>query len=319
MKNSVLTLTSTSAAMHFLMILMPALSVVSALPSRVSEPRNLGFFMRVRPATPSITPASSSSSPTLLPSPSAGPVFSEWSSWSNCSRKCTQKRKRSCLTPASCGANVMIERRACPRKTSADGSIKACQPRREARHQTFLKRLLSDIYDPAEEEDSALTMEEFLYSDWTVWSRCSRSCRQKRFKECQFPLLCGRKMILEERGCFPEGTRCSEMKRNNATYGRTKIVFKGDAEAETAITDDEVDDDESHEEIDAFEAPKEVPRNEGRRERKRERKTKNETAASFGDFECGMRPTFNPRRLRIIGGTLSRRGAWPWQVSVMNR
>ena len=69
----------------------------------------------------------------------------------------------------------------------------------------------------------------------------------------------------------------------------------------------------------AAEATKDGQRNEGRREKKRDRKGRNETAIAFGEFECGLRPTFNPRRLRIIGGTLSRRGAWPWQVSVMNR
>ena len=312
--------------MQFLVVFvaMPLFSAAmpSTSPLHIESP-HLGVFMRARPATTTSDNSAPSSSD------STGPAFSEWSEWSNCSTKCTQRRRRQCLTPGACGRNVIIEKRECPEKKLADGSlIESCQPKRDARHQTFLKRLLSDIYDPAREEESALTMEEFLYSDWTIWSRCSRTCRQKRFKECQFPLLCGRKLILEERGCYPEGTRCSEMKRNNETYNRTKIVFKGD-------DGDDEDVDEMEEQEGDFLGPdppvdadvvegvstptKEEPRTEGRRERKREKRVKNETAIAFGDFECGQRPTFNPRRLRIIGGTLSRRGAWPWQVSVMNR
>lgn len=175
----------------------------------------LGTFLRVQPASISSTPSTSDSSPS----------FSQWSEWSICSSKCSQRRKRSCLTPYVCGKNVMIERRACPQTSSTDASGNAisCVPQRRhapRRHQTFIKRLLSDIYDPAREEESTLTMEEFLYSDWSVWSRCSRSCHQRRSKECQFPLLCGRKMILEERSCFPEGTKCAEMKRNSHAYNR---------------------------------------------------------------------------------------------------
>ena len=52
-------------------------------------------------------------------------------------------------------------------------------------------------------------------------------------------LTCLSKMILEERSCFPEGTRCSEMKRNNNTYNRTKIVYRGDEEPEAALGEKE--------------------------------------------------------------------------------
>ena len=126
---------------------------------------------------------------------------------------------------------------------------------------------------------------------------------------------------MEERSCFPEGTRCSEMKRNNNTYNRTKIVYRGDEEPEAALGEKEEEERQEEEEREerTEEAVKDGPKTDGRSEKRREKKEKNETAIAFGDFECGMKPSFNPRRLRIIGGTLSRRGGWPWQVSVMNR
>ena len=337
----------TSTTMYFFVIALPILSMAAsqAVDALRSDLPNSGLFMRVRPGAINTGIGNPRSNYPPPSSPrhhsSGGPSFSEWSVWSNCSSKCTQRRKRTCLTPGACGRNVIIERRECPEKRTPEGLVIPCvqqqpqQTKRDARHQTFLKRLLSDIYDPTREEESTLTMEEFLYSDWSSWSHCSRSCRQKRFKECQFPLLCGRKMILEERGCFPEGTRCSEMKRNIGSYNRTKIVYGGDDDniEEPPMEQDDFrgpDEDESGENdfdgaaaapstTSATEATKDGQRNEGRREKKRDRKGRNETAIAFGEFECGLRPTFNPRRLRIIGGTLSRRGAWPWQVSVMNR
>ena len=316
----------TKTTMHIFALMMPLLSITASTASKSFhiESPNLGVFLRVRPA-PHNSAAAAPSSSSLEP---AAATYSQWSTWSNCSSKCAQRRRRACLTPLACGENVIIEKRACPDVRGPTGLVESCRPKSgdgiKRRHQTFLKRLLSDIYDPAREEESTLTMEEFLYSDWTVWSRCSRSCHQRRSKECQFPLLCGRKMILEERSCFPEGTRCSEMKRNNNTYNRTKIVYRGDEEEPEAAFGEKEEEEERQEEKEeerTEEAVKDGPKTtDGRSEKRRgEKKEKNETAIAFGDFECGMKPSFNPRRLRIIGGTLSRRGGWPWQVSVMNR
>lgn len=41
-------------------------------------------------------------------------LFSQWSSWSECDRKCRQKRSRKCVSRRKCGSIKQTEERDCP-------------------------------------------------------------------------------------------------------------------------------------------------------------------------------------------------------------
>lgn len=40
-------------------------------------------------------------------------LYSSWSTWSRCNRKCKQIRTRHCRNPSECGTNLLREERAC--------------------------------------------------------------------------------------------------------------------------------------------------------------------------------------------------------------
>lgn len=41
-------------------------------------------------------------------------LFSPWSSWSDCDKKCRQKRSRKCVSRRKCGSVKQIEEKSCP-------------------------------------------------------------------------------------------------------------------------------------------------------------------------------------------------------------
>lgn len=41
-------------------------------------------------------------------------IFSTWSTWSDCDKRCKQKRSRNCVSRRKCGGVKQIEERSCP-------------------------------------------------------------------------------------------------------------------------------------------------------------------------------------------------------------
>ena len=47
-----------------------------------------------------------------------------------------------------------------------------------------------------------------LYNEWSSWSMCTRSCKQRRFRTCAMKNWCKNVLLMEEANCYHKGTNC---------------------------------------------------------------------------------------------------------------
>ncbi|KAI8797433.1 suppressor of tumorigenicity 14 protein, partial [Biomphalaria glabrata] len=104
--------------------------------------------------------------------------YNEWSKWSSCTRKCDQTRVRRCRIPEECGRSWVKEKRTCIQEkgTCYPLTYKVIGMQKRNR---LIEELLYDI----------------LYAQWTAWGPCTRSCRQRRQRECKQKSICVRSYI----------------------------------------------------------------------------------------------------------------------------
>lgn len=114
-------------------------------------------------------------------------VYSAWSAWGPCSDFCQQSRKRLCKKDSQCGKSYIKEKRKCKSK-------KSCSKRSKRKYIKLLglrksDKLVTEI------------LYNILYSSWTPWSACNRSCKKLRKRKCIQSTMCGKSYIQEERMC----------------------------------------------------------------------------------------------------------------------
>lgn len=150
------------------------------------------------------------------------------------------------------------------------------------------------------------------YSKWSRWSRCSTKCVTRRFKKCRphAKPICGSDIIREIAYCYTEGSFCEE-------WIHSQITKLSSVESTTTTTTTK------------------APRSSRRRT---ESPLSNAISSNFygsslsankrkdnskaQNLQCGfpsIRSKNNDFTLKIIGGKVARRGAWPWQVAILNR
>ena len=92
-------------------------------------------------------------------------IYTPWSRWSKCRRKCKQIRKRMCAMPEICGKNILKEERPCKR----------CSRRKKSNFRIVKRIKLS------RRAKGLLRLNRAFYSKWTRWSKCSsRTCTTSR-------------------------------------------------------------------------------------------------------------------------------------------
>ncbi|XP_060077752.1 putative serine protease 42 [Ylistrum balloti] len=192
--------------------------------------------------------------------------YSKWSKWSNCNRHCEQSRVRRCKNRKYCGTSFLKEKRHCRKQKGVCSSLsyKVIGFRRNR----LMEKILYDL----------------LYDEWSLWGRCKRSCRKRRFRTCKEPRICGNSYIQQERDCKLPGTLCEK-----------KYTLRSDEENSSVIKQ--------------VEAPGPSGK-EG---------THDVAAPTLKDISnvCGerkMRGSF-----RIVGGQEARPNSWPWQVAILTR
>jgi hypothetical protein len=57
---------------------------------------------------------------------------------------------------------------------------------------------------------------DLMYSKWSDWSPCLRSCQKRRIRECDIPALCRDTVLIQVRRCFA-GTKCGKSNNNADT------------------------------------------------------------------------------------------------------
>lgn len=159
------------------------------------------------------------------------------------------------------------------------------------------------------------------YSKWSRWSRCSGKCVTRRLKKCKPHArhICGSDVIREIAYCYTEGSFCEEWIHSQITK-LNSIDSKVTTTTTTTTT--------------------KAPRGSRRRTESplsntispnfygsSYTATNNKKRTNFDynkpqNFQCGFPSIRNKNAdftLKIIGGKVSKRGAWPWQVAILNR
>lgn len=121
-------------------------------------------------------------------------IYTEWSSWGACSKGCQQSRKRRCKKESQCGKSYIKEKRKCKSKG-------VCSKRSNRKYVKLLGLRKSDKLVKQ-------ILYKILYSAWTPWTVCSRSCKKQRYRKCVQPAMCGASYIQEERQCKKTSLVC---------------------------------------------------------------------------------------------------------------
>lgn len=127
-----------------------------------------------------------------------------------------------------------------------------------------------------------------IYEPWSQWTECSASCQTNRFRLCSAPVHCGSSVIQEQAFCYVKGSVCERIFRRRR---------KNTANAAKPLNGDQ--------------KPKSVSSG---------KETEDWSSGSPLPEECGLaNASSTDMALKIIGGHLTVRGKWPWQVAVLNR
>ncbi|XP_069947479.1 uncharacterized protein [Cherax quadricarinatus] len=214
-----------------------------------------------------------------------GGLYTDWTNWSRCSRRCKQRRRRSCRVPAVCGTAVLKEERSC-----TGGRCSGRRPFHIIRPEEFSKQ------PPRNDMRVLLNFNSMFYTRWSRWSACSRSCLTRRYRSCKYPLFCGERVVHEEAYCYIEGSLCEKWYRRNRQHPRKRPT--------------PLDEDDNETTPPASSRSSTI--------------TVSSSSLSLSERtlpqECGVSNVTKPAwSMRIIGGRTAQPGEWPWQVVILNR
>ncbi|XP_060568257.1 transmembrane protease serine 11D-like [Ruditapes philippinarum] len=216
-------------------------------------------------------------------------VYTEWSSWGTCSKGCQQSRKRRCKKEAQCGRSYIKEKRKCKSKGT-------CSKRSKRKYVKLLGLRKSDKLVKQ-------ILYKILYSAWTPWTVCSRSCKKQRYRKCIQPAMCGASFIQEERQCKRSSLVC-----------RKQYILR------TFVPDDDDDDpDDAVKKIQNITktfisnstSDKLGPKGSDGKMKSNSPILKNLT------MSCGLQPKVTSRSYRVVGGEVVGKHEWPWQVAIL--
>lgn len=205
-------------------------------------------------------------------------IYSEWSKWSKCRKRCKQVRTRVCKSPAFCQSTILKEERNC----TGD----RCQARTNSDRQDTSHSHSQFVDNHRGRGRSSqfrvlYHLQSYVYSQWSEWSSCTKTCHTRRYRACEMKQICGNSIIQEDALCYTQGSSCEKLYKSKTR--------------------------ESNEE-------------ENREEMELNMKQINNTS-QIDDQNCGFSsfPNDVSRLLRIIGGREANKGRWPWIVAILNR
>ncbi|KAK3878927.1 hypothetical protein Pcinc_016470 [Petrolisthes cinctipes] len=222
-----------------------------------------------------------------------GNLYTGWSTWSRCSRRCKQRRRRSCRVSAVCGKAVLKEERGC-----AGGRCSGRRPFHIIRAEEFSHQ------PPRNDMRVLLNFNSMFYTRWSRWSTCTRSCLTRRYRSCKYPLFCGGSVVHEEAYCYVEGSLCEKWYRRSSSSSSS--TRPGPHHNPPPSRDRHVT---SLSPTSSTASMTNWP----------SQSTPTPSSSTLSG-ECGMsQVTQPPWDLKIIGGRPAQPGEWPWQVVILNK
>ncbi|XP_065331716.1 vitamin K-dependent protein C-like [Cloeon dipterum] len=138
--------------------------------------------------------------------------------------------------------------------------------------------------------------DDHLFTKWTKWSPCSRSCISSRIRRCKFSGKCTSSIEKEEAFCYAKDSLCYK-------WIHEQVCNVDEYEEAVDYTEyyDYGEDDASEEDVDEESEEEDTPKRQS------------------SVLKCGISPHKNSFWTRIIGGRPSTKGHWPWQVAILNK
>ena len=247
-------------------------------------------------------------------------IYTKWSKWSRCRKKCKQVRKRYCTVPAICGQNVLREERPCRGKRAQQRGPRKCRKRRKKDNFHIVdRRKLSQT------TRGMLRYKREFYRKWSKWLPCSKTCKTLRTRKCKYRDVCGSSSVHEEAYCYTDGSLCEDWFMAGKPLSLVEKYLHGGKELDG--------DDETGNSIasdygkgSSGRMPKiSIPSYNDVRpfcgvRSSAESRTSNPVAAPLRSISvAAASPNNSPLALKIIGGREAARGHWPWQVAVLNK
>lgn len=128
-------------------------------------------------------------------------IYSEWTPWSRCRKRCKQVRTRVCIAQEYCSSTILKEERNCTGgRCKKIPEIQSNQNiHQENGHKG--KAQFRVLYH----------LQGFVYSQWSEWSPCTKSCRTRRYRACEMTSVCGNSVIQEDAICYIKGSQCEQL------------------------------------------------------------------------------------------------------------
>ena len=165
---------------------------------------------------------------------------------------------------------------------------------------------------------------EANYTKWSKWTKCSPKCTTRRFKKCtpRARGICGQEIIREVAYCYTEGSFCEEwintqLHQINSQQVETKPTVKPTRPSKPQRADRRTESPSLNsvsQDFDSYLSNGIAMTSNKNRWQADNVKPQN--------FQCGFPSIRNKGKsfsLKILGGKISRRGQWPWQVVILNR
>ena len=167
---------------------------------------------------------------------------------------------------------------------------------------------------------------EANYTKWSKWTKCSPKCTTRRSKKCtpRARGICGKEIIREVAYCYTEGSFCeewinSQLHQINSQQVEAKpTTTKPTRPPRSQIADRRTESPS----VNSVDQDFEGYLSNGLAMTSNRNRWQPEVDVKPQNFTCGFPSIRNKGKsfqLKILGGKISRRGQWPWQVVILNR